>query len=154
MPSPFDRSSIVDDLDLHGRKFVEAYTAVVDAWVVELYDDLFAGVPGVALVATGGHGRRELAPQSDLDLLLVHDGSVDLEAAQKLWYPMWDAKLKVGHSTRTVAETLVLATDDLPTATGLLTTRCLVGDEALAVALADAAALQWRKQAKRALLLL
>ena len=154
MPSPFDRSSIVDDLDLHGRKFVEAYTAVVDAWVVELYDDLFAGVPGVALVATGGHGRRELAPQSDLDLLLVHDGSVDLEAAQKLWYPMWDAKLKVGHSTRTVAETLALATDDLPTATGLLTTRCLVGDEALAVGLADAAALQWRKHAKRALLLL
>lgn len=104
---------------------------------------------GVALVATGGHGRGELAPQSDLDLLLLHDGSIDLGTAQRLWYPMWDAKLKVGHSVRTVAETLALASDDLPTATSLLSVRRLAGDASLATDLAVDSVAQWRKQSKR-----
>jgi len=151
MAPPLDRSPVLDDPGLRGRPFVDAYTALVDAWIVEVYLELFADKPGVALVATGGHGRGELAPQSDLDLLLLHDGSFVLENAQRLWYPMWDAKLKVGHSVRTVGETLTLAADDLATATALLSTRRLAGDAALADELARSGAAQWRKQSKRVL---
>ncbi len=151
MPPVLDRSSVLDNPDLRGRPFVDAYTRLVDTWIVELYDELFGERSGVALVATGGHGRGELAPQSDLDLLLLHDGSIDLGTAQRLWYPMWDAKLKVGHSVRTVAETLALASDDLPTATSLLSVRRLAGDASLATDLAVDSAAQWRKQSKRVL---
>lgn len=146
-----DRSPVLDDPGLRGRSFVDAYTRVIDAWIVELFDDLFGDRAGVALVATGGHGRGELAPQSDLDLLLLHDGSFVLDTAQRLWYPMWDAKMKVGHSVRTVGETLTLAADDLATATALLTARHLAGDRELTDDLARSGATQWRKQSKRAL---
>ena len=59
--------------------------------------------PGVALVAVGGLGRRECAPHSDLDLVLLHDGVArvdDLAAA--IWYPIWDARLGLDHSVRTL----------------------------------------------------
>lgn len=149
MAKEFDRSAVLDDTSLRGRAFVDAYTRLVDEWIVSIYDDLFDGVAGIALVATGGHGRAELAPQSDLDLLLLHDGVADISSAQSLWYPMWDAKLKVGHSVRSLPETLELATTDLATATSLLTPRLLAGDADLFARLRDDALAQWRRQAKR-----
>ena len=64
---------------------------------------------GFAIVGIGGLGRRELLPYSDLDLVLVHDGkSVEVlsEVADKLWYPLWDANIRLDHSVRTVSEAL------------------------------------------------
>ncbi|MFM8956937.1 MAG: DUF294 nucleotidyltransferase-like domain-containing protein, partial [Actinomycetota bacterium] len=56
----------------------------------------------VALLAVGGYGRRELAPFSDLDIVLVHDSKrIDPVFAQALWYPLWDTGRKVGHAVRT-----------------------------------------------------
>ena len=50
-----------------------------------------ANASGVALLAVGSLGRRDLAPGSDLDLLLVHDGRPDVsEVADRLWYPIWE----------------------------------------------------------------
>lgn len=49
-----------------GLRFSRAYTELIDAWLVGLYDEVFGSTPGVALVATGGHGRSELCPASDL----------------------------------------------------------------------------------------
>ena len=151
MPRLLDRSAVLDDRRLRGRAFTEAYTALVDAWLVELYDELVGERPGVALVATGGHGRGELCPQSDLDLLLLHDGSLPDQLAQSFWYPMWDAKLKVGHAVRTRGDTLALAGDDLATATALLTTRHLAGDVDLGASLLRDGTAQWRRQGRRAL---
>ena len=57
----------------------------------------------MALVAVGGQGRQELAPQSDLDLLLLVGKGADGTAsavAEKLWYPIWDTGLKLGHAVR------------------------------------------------------
>ena len=57
----------------------------------------------VALLAVGGYGRRELAPFSDLDVLLVHDKKpLDPAFAQALWYPLWDSGHKVGHAVRKI----------------------------------------------------
>ena len=83
----------------------------------------------MALVAVGGYGRGELAPWSDLDLLLLHDAKRGIApVAERLWYPIWDTKLKLGHAVRTVKEALRLAADDLDTATSYLTLRHLAGD--------------------------
>src|SRR5690349_3633481 len=51
-----------------------------------------------ALVAVGALGRRELAPYSDLDLVLLHDGRKDVDRlAERLWYPLWDAGVGLDH---------------------------------------------------------
>ncbi|MFN8052735.1 MAG: [protein-PII] uridylyltransferase [Acidimicrobiales bacterium] len=151
MSPVLDRAPVLDDPSLRGRRFVEAYTDLIDRWIVEIFRETFGDPRGVALIATGGHGRHELAPQSDLDLLLLHDGSILDGTAQRLWSPMWDAKLKVGHATRSLPETLALASDDLATATSLLTSRLLAGDADLCAELVEASATQWRKQSKRSL---
>ena len=57
---------------------------------------------GVALVAVGGYGREELAPFSDLDVVLVHDADVEMgEWAGQVWYPLWDSGANIDHSVRT-----------------------------------------------------
>ena len=105
----------------------------------------------VALVAVGGYGRGELAPQSDVDVLLVHDGKVGGidEAATALWYPLWDAGLKLGHAVRSLDDQLALAGDDLDTATATLSVRHLAGDEELAARLATEGLARWRRNGRR-----
>lgn len=151
MSPTFERAALIADPALGGRAFVDAYTAAVDGWLAELFAVSFPDRGRVALVATGGQGRGELTPGSDLDLLLLHDGGIDPGAAERLWYPIWDAGLKLGHAVRTPGETLALARSDLATATSLLSVRCLAGDEQLAAELAAAASAQWAKGAKRSL---
>jgi [protein-PII] uridylyltransferase len=148
---------------LVGRELCRVWTGDVDAWLAGLVDQAMAGGPGaeaaarsdgrVALVAVGGYGRRELSLQSDLDLLLLHSLGRDragLSAlADAVWYPIWDAGLKLGHAVRTVDEALALAADDLDTATALLDSRFLAGDADLAAELAEKARRLWQKRARR-----
>ena len=151
MSPTFDRTLVLSELGLRGRALIDAYTTAVDAWLAELFDHAFGDTRGVVLMATGGHGRAELTPGSDLDLLLLHDAKIDPDAANGFWYPIWDAGMKLGHSVRTVSETLQLARKDLATATALLSARALRGDTALADELIVAAVSQWSKGAKRVL---
>lgn len=110
---------------------------------------------GVALVAVGGYGRGELSPRSDLDLLLLHDGSLKPAAlaalADRLWYPVWDMGLALDHSVRTPAEALKTAGDDLKVTLGLLDARHVAGDAALTSALRTAVFADWRNRAARRL---
>lgn len=147
------RQALLDDRGVAGRDWCRAYTALVDGWLAELFAAAAGGAAeGLALVATGGYGRGELAPSSDIDVVLVHEGRRDIAAvAEAIWYPVWDAGVKLGHAVRTRDEALSLAEDDLDTATSLLTTRHLAGDPAVSEALALSARRAWEKRAKRRL---
>ena len=110
MPSSLRRSDFLADHGLQGRAFCEAYTDLIESWLGELFAEAGGDQLDLALVAVGGQGRRELAPQSDLDLLLLLGKGVDgSEVADGLWYPIWDTGLKLGHEVRTVRDTLSLA---------------------------------------------
>ncbi|MBF6173802.1 [protein-PII] uridylyltransferase [Nocardia blacklockiae] len=102
---------------------------------------------GLAVVAVGGLGRREMLPYSDLDLVLLHD-DVDpkrvAEVADQLWYPLWDAHIKLDHSVRTVPQALRVAADDLTAALGMLEARHIVGDEELSNLLIGGVRREWR----------
>lgn len=139
-----------------GQELVTTWTRTVDQWLAALFAGAGTGTgpegppPGVALLAIGGYGRGQLCPGSDLDLLLLHTEAVDIAPlAEALWYPIWDAGLKLGHSVRTTKEALALASDDLDTATALLDVRLLAGDPRLAEGLARAATAQWERRGKR-----
>jgi [protein-PII] uridylyltransferase len=142
-----DRSDLLTATDLHGSDFTTAYTERLDEWVSAIAHSI--GVPdGVALIAVGGFGRRDVAPESDLDIVLVHTTAADFaDFADKIWYPIWDAGIKLGHRVDTVEGLLKIARTDLDTATSLLDVRPLAGDEALALELAIAGAEQWRDDA-------
>ena len=102
---------------------------------------------GFAIVATGGLGRRELAPYSDLDLMLVHDNMPDdvvSQVAELLWYPLWDANIRLDHSVRTVAGALEVAGAEMSAALAMLEVRHIAGDEELSSALVGGARRQWR----------
>lgn len=146
-----DREDLLADDDLTGSAWCRAYSDVIDTWLAKLLQNAVGSVAahGVALVAVGGYGRAELSPQSDIDVILLYGGRDDFGAvADRLWYPIWDAGLKLGHSVRTVKGALALGRDDLDTATSMLSARHLAGDTALSAELADGARAQWRKQAK------
>ncbi len=151
------RARLLAEPTLRGTGFAARWAREVDEWLTATFRDATAGTDadGLALVAVGGYGRGDLAPCSDLDLLLLHRSKVPpAEVAEKIWYPIWDQGLKLGHSVRSTKEALALAADDLDTATSLLTTRHLVGDRALTDELASVAADRWRSRAKRYLTLL
>src|SRR5688500_17028257 len=63
--------------------------AALDAWLAGMFPN---HLPGVSLIAVGGLGRRDCAPYSDLDLVLLHNGQAGIDrVASGLWYPIWDA---------------------------------------------------------------
>ncbi|MEU7017819.1 [protein-PII] uridylyltransferase [Streptomyces sp. 2RAF24] len=132
---------------------------LTDGWLAGLLDAglAAAGRPprGVALVAVGGYGRGELSPRSDLDLVLLHDGSADpgvvAALADRVWYPVWDLGLALDHSVRTPAEARRAAAEDLKVQLGLLDARPVAGDAGLVTALRTTVLADWRNQATRRL---
>ena len=128
-----------------------ARTESADALCVAAYDDCGGPEVGAALVAVGGYGRAELAPYSDLDVVLVSDEGVDLGVvAEKVWYPIWDSGSQLDHSVRTLPE-MVTAADDLRVASGLLDIRHLAGDPNLTLRLRTTMLAHWRRGAKERL---
>lgn len=136
----------------------EALTDLHEFWLTvhAAQAGIGADATGIALIAVGALGRRELVPYSDLDLVLVHSGSgagrrggrVE-KVAEQLWYPLWNSGVGLDHSVRTVSEALDVAGTDLRTAMGLLDARHLAGDADLAGLLASSAVDAWRTGVRR-----
>ncbi|NBZ88553.1 [protein-PII] uridylyltransferase [Rhodobacteraceae bacterium CYK-10] len=94
----------------------------------------------LAVLAVGGFGRAEMAPQSDVDLLFLYPLKITARAEsiiETMLYILWDLKLKVGHSSRTVKDCLRLGREDITIRTALLEHRAICGDRALASELDD-----------------
>jgi [protein-PII] uridylyltransferase len=122
-----------------------------DTWLAELAEAVGVG-SGLALVAVGGLGRREVAPYSDLDLVLLHNGrSVPAGLADGLWYPIWDSGVGLDHSVRTADQALSVAKSDLKAMLGLLDIRHLAGDQSLSGGLRERVLELWRATAPKRL---
>ncbi|WP_170385916.1 [protein-PII] uridylyltransferase [Ruegeria atlantica] len=89
----------------------------------------------IAVLAVGGYGRGEMAPASDVDLLFLTPYKITAWAEsviESMLYILWDLRLKVGHSSRTIKDCLRLGTEDFTIRTAMLEQRYLAGDMALA----------------------
>ncbi|HEY5513914.1 MAG TPA: [protein-PII] uridylyltransferase [Geomonas sp.] len=123
-----------------GTSVVQAITAMTDALVTRLFaalsDDLQMNDKSgeLALVAIGGYGRGELNPYSDLDLMFLYSGKDSKrveEVANRLLYFLWDLRLDVGYSVRTLSDCVEMAGGDVTVKTALLDARLLTGSEQL-----------------------
>ncbi len=140
-----------------GVAWCRAHSDLVDAWLTRLLAtaSAAAGVTGggLALAAVGGYGRQELCPESDIDVMLLHERRANAAqvaaVADRLWYPIWDEGYHLGHSVCTVRQALSLADDTLETATALLSTRHVAGDGALSAQLATEGRDNWEKRSSR-----
>ncbi|OZC36721.1 [protein-PII] uridylyltransferase [Marinobacter vinifirmus] len=102
----------------------------------------FARSEDIALIAVGGYGRGELHPHSDIDLLILTRKGMapewqdDLGAFITL---LWDLKLDIGHSVRSMDESIAAAREDISILTNLLETRTIAGPDSLRQALSEQA---------------
>ncbi|MCW9012834.1 MAG: [protein-PII] uridylyltransferase [Gammaproteobacteria bacterium] len=95
----------------------------------------------IALIAVGGYGRGELHPVSDIDLMLLLDQAESAEtksALEQFLMLLWDIKLEIGHSVRTLTECIDEAKADITVATNIMEARLLYGDQQLFEAMKQA----------------
>ena len=121
------------------KRLLRAHARLIDGLLRSLWEALGLA-SGAALVATGGYGRGELYPHSDIDVLVLlgHAPSeVDRTRLERLVGSFWDVGLEVGHSVRTVDECAQAAAADITVQTGLLEARYLAGQRTLYRALVD-----------------
>ncbi|WP_035387354.1 [protein-PII] uridylyltransferase [Ferrimonas senticii] len=114
---------------------------VIDQLLSDFWHDSGLNDHPLTLVAVGGYGRGELHPRSDIDLLILTSEQICAAQEQGLsefLTALWDAKLEIGHSVRSVAETMRQASDDVTIATNLLESRVISGDNALYQQLTEA----------------
>jgi [protein-PII] uridylyltransferase len=124
-----------------GERVVEAITAMTDKMVGKLFHCITGDLAYVGkarerlvLVAIGGYGRGELNPYSDIDLMFLYKGrdSQHVEnIAQKLLYFLWDMRLDVGYSVRTLNDCAEMANADSTVKTALMDSRFLIGSRTL-----------------------
>jgi [protein-PII] uridylyltransferase len=143
------RAAIVDDDTVSAAERRSALVELSDAWLGTLFDALPpTSTTGIALVAVGGYGRRELLPYSDLDVVLLHGDRGDVAAvADGVFYPVWDSGIALDHAVRTVAEARAVAAQDLAAALGLVDARHVAGDPKVTETLRTGVLGDWRRQA-------
>lgn len=119
-----------------GQYIVQGHTFLADAILQRIHaltvaDD--TSPEPFCLAATGGYGRRELAPFSDIDLLFIvpDEHATQPALVEKMLYILWDIGMDVGHAVRTVEECLQQARQELQILTSMLDSRFLAGDHKL-----------------------
>lgn len=126
---------------LSGLQASKQLTAFVDGLMIVLFDLIYnkllnSNDPNnyITLIATGGYGRKCLAPFSDLDLLFLtpeHPSQELLDTIEQHLYFLWDLGLKIGHAIRSIPQCMAVAKDDITVLTALLDIRYLSGYQKL-----------------------
>ena len=127
-----------------GREVAQGRAHVLDLLLDHLFKAAVENVRGQAgltpvpllLIATGGYGRGELSPHSDIDILFLHNTASRgpkshpfiTAVVEQVLYMLWDVGLKVGHATRSVSEAVAQANQDMQAKTALIEARLVVGD--------------------------
>jgi len=113
-----------------GLEVCRELSEIVDNVIVDLYKSGRGKFNGV-LVALGGYGRGLLNPYSDVDLLFLLNDSIRGGAARPpdtLLASLWDIGLKVGHSARTISDSVKMGRADLYSRTSMMESRPLAGE--------------------------
>ncbi len=119
------------------QRLLEAQTRLIDSVLCHLWKQHYVtthDTQAISIVAVGGYGRAEMHPFSDVDLLILLETEPDeacQEAISNFITQLWDLKLEIGHSVRTIEECAEVAQTDLTVITNLIEARLLCGNSSL-----------------------
>jgi [protein-PII] uridylyltransferase len=141
------RLKIVHRAGGEGRVVCRARSAIIDLLLRYILDGVRnAAPPGktpwpvFTLVATGGYGRAELNPHSDIDIMFLHENDMVTQGrahpalralVDGVLYTLWDLGFKVGHAVRSVDDCVKVANGDMQSKTSLIEARLITGDAGL-----------------------
>ena len=126
-----------------GHEITGGHAFLIDQLIRVIYDHVTERVypsgnrtqaERLSLIAVGGYGREEMAPHSDVDIafLTPRRGTPWCEQViEAILYLLWDLGLKVGHSSRTIDDSIRMSKEDLTIRTAMLEGRYLWGDQEL-----------------------
>lgn len=124
-----------------GLEWCRAYTSLCDAALSRIWAEQGAGSKsGLALFATGGYGRSELSPSSDLDLTLLSTLGGEDDLLIRSLFKAFQSEIgegsgiKIGYAYRSPSDFHGL---DAASRTSLLEARLIAGDSSLAATLTD-----------------
>ncbi|MGV2871676.1 [protein-PII] uridylyltransferase [Colwellia sp. E150_009] len=120
--------------DYDVKELLIARAVFVDAILTKLWCQHHLDEFQIGLVAVGGYGRGELHPFSDIDILILTQTDINLELEEKISSfitQLWDIKLDIGHSVRSIKECIKQAINDVTVATNLMELRQITGNEIL-----------------------
>lgn len=135
-----DSRAALREAYLKGKKpawLLREHARLIDRTLQALWsahDPAASGPSTMALVATGGYGRGELYPSSDVDVLILlaaDPAAGERERLERLVGMFWDIGLEIGHSVRTVEACVETAQGDITIETALLEARLLAGSAPL-----------------------
>ncbi len=132
----FNKTQGKDFLVRHTRYIDSIITAIYKVAVrkmFKIYTPLSNTIP-ITVVALGSYGREQLAPYSDIDLMIVYEEveGYNIKALiEKILYIIWDAKMKLGHRVHEIGELEEVAKTDDTIKTALLESRFIVGSRYL-----------------------
>ena len=113
-------------------EFIENRSDFYDALLIQLWHEMgLSEQQGIALIAVGGYGRREMFPLSDLDFLILVEQIPSPEIEEKITQFiqfLWDCGFEVGNSVRTLEQCESEGKQDITIATNLLEARFLTGN--------------------------
>lgn len=108
---------------------------LIDQLISSIYKYLFKDLTQeIALIAVGGYGRGELHPKSDIDLMILlkdEENQQTKDLLEKFLMLLWDIRLEIGHSVRTINECVEESIKDITVATNIMESRLLAGSESL-----------------------
>lgn len=108
---------------------------LIDRLLISVFEHMFRDVTQkVSLIAVGGYGRGELHPASDIDLMLLLDETENeqtKDALERFLTMLWDSRLEIGHSVRTLEECIAEAEKDITVITNIMEARLLCGNQQL-----------------------
>lgn len=137
-----------------GAERRKALCDLVTARLEEHWREVGGPESGAGLGVVGSVARYDAGPASDLDLVLIHDDkslSEDelADLAHRLWYPIWDAKIPLDHSVRSLEDCRDVASRDPVAAAGLLDLRPVAGDTELVEQAKSTILEDWRTTARK-----
>ena len=109
-------------------------------WAIRVAKDSMGITKPMCILATGGYGRGELSPLSDIDLMFLYPKSSMGKSldnlkeimTREILYPLWDSGLKVGHASREINEALSESQKDIRNKNSMLDSRFVCGDRKIA----------------------